>query len=238
MPVKRGRLTIVFTLAFALCGRAILPSAEAAPPRTTGAKPSPKGKGKGAQDEIAEKAARTHFENAERAYQGQEFQTALDEYQAAYDALPLPAFLFNIAQSYRQLDNPERAIEYYRRYLMLDPAASNRKTVEDLLVEQERRLDDKDRAVANAAERKSREANAQKPTGKAPAWQAPQTREDALLGRAPGPKNDKQPEAGTIWWMWGLLGGVVAGGVAAALMAGGSSTAVPTAQLGIVDLRR
>ncbi|MSP59003.1 MAG: hypothetical protein EXR72_01455 [Myxococcales bacterium] len=39
-------------------------------------------------------------------------------------------FLYNIAQAYRLSNRPPRAIEFYKKYLKLDPAAKKRKEVE------------------------------------------------------------------------------------------------------------
>src|SRR5262245_16353046 len=64
-------------------------------------------------DTKKEKAARADFEQAEKAFNVGRFDEALRHYQAAYDQLPLPAFLFNIAQCHRNLGNHERALFFY-----------------------------------------------------------------------------------------------------------------------------
>ena len=54
------------------------------------------------------------------------FDEALDEYQKAYDAKPLPDFLFNIGQCHRNLGDYEAAIFSFKKFLKLDPEAPNR----------------------------------------------------------------------------------------------------------------
>jgi tetratricopeptide (TPR) repeat protein len=89
----------------------------------------------------SEKEARALFQRAEMAFNLGKFSDALTDYQAAYQAKPLPGFLFNIAQCYRNMGNYERARFFYRRYLALEPRTSNRRLVEDLIAEMTRLLD-------------------------------------------------------------------------------------------------
>ena len=89
-----------------------------------------------------EAAARHHFEKAEKAYRVGNYDIAIAEYQAAYDAQPVPALLFNLAQAYRkrhavggQVADLRRAIEVFRAYLRDDPQTPKRDTVEKILTE-------------------------------------------------------------------------------------------------------
>jgi len=81
--------------------------------------------------------ARLHFERGEKLYALARFTDALGEYQAAFDAKPLPDFLFNIAQCYRNLADYDAAVFSFRKYLQLAPAADNREQVEQLIGELE-----------------------------------------------------------------------------------------------------
>ena len=81
---------------------------------------------------------RAHFEMAETKFNLGRFEEAAVDYQAAYEAEPLPAFLFNIGQCHRNLGNYERAPFYFRRYLELDPRSPNRPDAERLIVEMDR----------------------------------------------------------------------------------------------------
>ena len=55
--------------------------------------------------------------------------------QQAYQAKPLPGFVFNIAQCHRNLGNYERAGFFYRRYLTLERNPARRAQVETLIDE-------------------------------------------------------------------------------------------------------
>jgi tetratricopeptide (TPR) repeat protein len=85
-----------------------------------------------------ERPGRVLFEQAEVKFNVGRFDEALVDYQAAYDAEPLPAFLFNIGQCYRNLGNYERAQFYFRRYTALDPRSPNRAAAEHLIAEMDR----------------------------------------------------------------------------------------------------
>jgi len=91
--------------------------------------------------DVAARNARREFQRAEAAFNLGKFEQALAGYEAAYQAKPLPALLFNIAQCHRHLGNSDRALFFYRRYLALDPNSPNRATVEQLIAETERRRD-------------------------------------------------------------------------------------------------
>jgi tetratricopeptide (TPR) repeat protein len=86
--------------------------------------------------------ARIHFEKAQTAYQLGRFDEALREYEAAYRAMPEPAFLFNMAQAHRQQyridhdpEHLQKALTLYKSYLRESPEAQNRQTVTKLIEE-------------------------------------------------------------------------------------------------------
>lgn len=84
-------------------------------------------------DDPATRAARRHFERGEKLFALGKFDEALEEYQTAFDAKPLPAFLYNIGQCYRNLGDLDQAIFSFKKYLKLDPEAENREAVERLI---------------------------------------------------------------------------------------------------------
>jgi tetratricopeptide (TPR) repeat protein len=84
-------------------------------------------------DDAALLAAKHHFERGEKLYALTRFSEALDEYQRAFDAQPIPDFLFNIGQCYRNVGDYDAAIFSYQKYLKLAPAAPNREQVEQLI---------------------------------------------------------------------------------------------------------
>ena len=83
------------------------------------------------------RAAKRHFDRGEKLFALGKFDEALDEYQQAFDAKPLPGFLYNIGQCYRNLGDYEQAIFSFKKYLKLEPEASNKEAVERLIEELE-----------------------------------------------------------------------------------------------------
>lgn len=147
-------------------------------------------------DDPALRAAKRHFERGEKLYALTRFNEALDEYQKAFDARPLPDFLFNIGQCYRNLGDYDFAIFSYQKYLKLAPDAPNRDRVEQLIAELEAKQD--------RTETRRLGLQRSRPDPRDP-------REDPEPGieRSPGQPVYKQ------WWFWtGIAVAGVAGGVA------------------------
>ncbi len=68
--------------------------------------------------------ARAHFELGRKFFEAKAYQRAIVEYEAAYKAKPLPDFLFNIAQAYREMGERQKAMDAYRRFLELSKGES------------------------------------------------------------------------------------------------------------------
>ena len=81
-------------------------------------------------DDPAMRSAKRHFERGEKVFALGKFDEALDEYQKAFDAKPIPDFLYNIAQCYRNLGDYDQAIFSFKKFLQLAPDAPNRESVE------------------------------------------------------------------------------------------------------------
>ncbi len=79
--------------------------------------------------------AKLHFDLGKSYYDAGEYKQAVVEYEEAYRALPLPDFLFNIAQAYRLDGNRVAAIEYYKRYLLHDPDGRGADEARSILAE-------------------------------------------------------------------------------------------------------
>ncbi|MDB4966011.1 MAG: Thiol-disulfide isomerase [Myxococcales bacterium] len=99
--------------------------ATAAPPTAT----APPASATPAVDEDSAKA-RSFFEKGMGHFQLQEYDAAIDKWQAGFRLKPVPEFLYNIAQAYRLSKRPEKALQFYKTYLRLAPAAPNRVEVE------------------------------------------------------------------------------------------------------------
>lgn len=145
-----------------------------------------------AADDTATRAARRHFERGQKLYAATKFRDALDEYQQAFEARPLPDFLFNIGQCYRNLGDYDSAIFSYKKYLDAAPDSPNRPQVEQLITELQTRKEQED----------ARRLALQPPPP--PAAQPP----------APPPPAPPPPAARPIyarWWFWTGVGVIAAG---------------------------
>lgn len=79
--------------------------------------------------------ARQHAAQAKVHYDLGEFEKAAEEYILVYRVRPLPALLFNIAQSYRQAGLYEKAKQFYQSYLRENPDAQTTASVKRALKE-------------------------------------------------------------------------------------------------------
>ena len=197
-----------------------------------------------ARADDAENEARRLFQKAELNFNVGKFSEALTDYQAAYQAKPLPGFLFNIAQCYRNMGDQERARFFFRRYLALQPKAQNRRRVEELIDEMTRQLEAKQAQGAAAPPTTPPSTTAVEPPA-APVTPVPSETphaETATAEAAPAPasppppapeskasetppmvsaKSESEPESPPIytrWWFWTAAVVVVAGGAAATFL--------------------
>ena len=90
-------------------------------------------------DDPAERSAKRAYERGQKLFNLQKFDEALEQFQKAYDAKPIPDFLFNIGQCHRNLGDYDAAIFSFKKFLKLDPEAPNREQVEQLIEELERK---------------------------------------------------------------------------------------------------
>ena len=157
----------------------------------------------------AQAQSRAKFLEGNAAYEQAQFQTALDAYVEAYRLLPLPGFLFNIAQCYRQLGQPEQAATFYRRYLAQSKQPpSNAPLVRELIAEMDAAADksqQKDSSLrkqtAEVAERRARQDS---------------ERSRTVASRSTPAKTEVQGESlAKKWWVWAGAGAVAiaAGGI-------------------------
>jgi len=91
-----------------------------------------------AEDAIT-RSAKRYFANGEKLFALGKFDEALEQYQQAFEAKPLPGFLYNIGQCHRNLGNFDQAIFSFRKYLTLEPNAPNKEAVQHLIDELEER---------------------------------------------------------------------------------------------------
>jgi len=152
-----------------------------------------------AEGESPTRIAKRHYDRGQKLFALQKFDKALEQFQKAFDAKPIPEFLFNIGQCHRNLGDYEAAIFSFKRYLKLDPDAPNREKVEELIEELEQKL--------AAGESKKRRL----------------TKDDDDNEDRPPPQSGGSPIY-KKWWFWtgvaavGVAGGV---GIYAATASGG-----------------
>jgi hypothetical protein len=177
------------------------------------------------------------FERAQESFSQGRFDEARADYQAAYDLEPLPAFLFNIAQCYRNMGDYERAQLYFHRYTVHEPRGPNRPAAERLAAE-----------MSSLAEARRHQLAADSPAGApagAPVTTPPLTtppdhaggnsQTSLLAVRETGPPSPASPPFYRRGWFWAGVGGVVVLGAAAAALT--LSAAQPQGTLPPIDAR-
>ncbi|HJZ85835.1 MAG TPA: tetratricopeptide repeat protein [Polyangia bacterium] len=89
-----------------------------------------------AQEDLATKQAKQHFQKGMQYFQAGDFPNAVTELKEAYKIKRLPALLFNIGQTYRKMDDTDTAIFYFEKFLKESPPnAPNRGEAEKILAE-------------------------------------------------------------------------------------------------------
>jgi len=99
----------------------------AAPPASepaAAAAPAPAG------DDAAMAQAKQHFETGRNAYNAGDYVSAIREFKAAEQLRPSPILDYNIGLANEKLGKRRVAVKYYKRYLELQPNASNKAEVE------------------------------------------------------------------------------------------------------------
>jgi tetratricopeptide (TPR) repeat protein len=77
-----------------------------------------------------ESDAKRLYEAGTKAYDLGNYDKAIADYKAAYEAKNEPAFLYNLGQCYRLKNDVAQALFFYRAYLRRQPNAPNRAEVE------------------------------------------------------------------------------------------------------------
>lgn len=154
------------------------------------------------------RTAKKHFYRGEKLFALGRFDKALRAYEAAFEAKPLPEFLFNIGQCHANLGNYEQAIFSLRKFLRLRPNAKNREQVEEYIAE----LQEKQAAAKRKVELVPKDG-------------------DTSVEPAPRRPIYKR------WWFWTGVATVAAAGTAAVILSS-SGPSLPDTDLGNLDFRR
>jgi tetratricopeptide (TPR) repeat protein len=160
--------------------------------------------------DAASVAARRHFQDGSKAFSLGEFEAAIKEYRAAYNAKPDPAFLYNIAQAYRLAGDAGQAVFFYKSYLHNLPEAPNRQEVEERIVALEPLVArSKTPTVAEPAKTSAPTTTAPATTTSLPAGAQPvATTTTAATTMTSAPAKTPLYKK---WWLWTAVGVVAAG---------------------------
>lgn len=109
--------------------------------------------------------AREHMERGQALYQGERYIESAEEFLKAYEAQPFAAFLFNAGISYEKVGDPERASDYFSRYLKADPQAEDAADVKARIEKLRGVLQAREAALAAEAAAKAAEEGAAQTTG-------------------------------------------------------------------------
>jgi tetratricopeptide (TPR) repeat protein len=85
-------------------------------------------------------AAKEHYLRGTSYYDLGRYDEAIREFEAAYHFKNDPAFLYNLAQSYRQAGRPEQALHFYRTYLRYVPKPPNKADIEEKIEALEKQI--------------------------------------------------------------------------------------------------
>jgi tetratricopeptide (TPR) repeat protein len=87
-----------------------------------------------ADDAARDEQARMHFRVGSEYYAEGDFESALREFERAYEQSGRPGLLYNLYLSHQQLANLDEAISFLERYLAEVPEVEERATLEQRLV--------------------------------------------------------------------------------------------------------
>jgi tetratricopeptide (TPR) repeat protein len=163
-------------------------------------------------EDPSERTAKRHYDRGQKLFNLQKFDEALEQYQKAFDAKPIPSILFNIGQCHRNLGDYDAAIFSFKRYLKLDPEAENREQVEELIADLEQKKAEADTDRLKLGKRKKRDREEEQPV--------------------------ENPEGAPVykkWWFWTGLSVVAVGAGVGIYYATKSDGGPPSTDLGHID---
>jgi tetratricopeptide (TPR) repeat protein len=161
--------------------------------------------------------AKELFASALRHFDLTEYPQALAEFTEASRLKDDPALLYDIAQCYRHMNQPEDALRFYRAYLRRLPEARNRAEVETKIAALQEALVTEARSTARVDLKAPAPSRGEPP--------APTPGNPLLVPNAPAPKTPLYKK----WWLWTAVGGMVVVGVAVGLGVGLSGSGAPAA---------
>jgi hypothetical protein len=89
---------------------------------------------------VVQGGAKEHFINGREYYEEGRYQSAIEEFEKAYEFDPIPAFLYNIAQCYEKLGKLRPAVEYLNRFLDEDKEQTDTESIKRKIANLEERI--------------------------------------------------------------------------------------------------
>ena len=127
--VRASTVALALALVLALGPLPVVAAAQDAPAGAAEGE-TPGGAETAADKGPAETSARTHHEQGRLQFSVGKFDAAIAEFRKAYELKADPSFLYDIAEAYRVLGAPGRAVFFYRKYLSTHPSPPNQPEVE------------------------------------------------------------------------------------------------------------
>jgi len=184
-------------------------------------------------EDSAEQLAREQFQRGKRLFVLQEYRKALDAFRKARQLQALPEMLFMIGQCHRNLGSHVEAIRAYQGYLAGKPDAEDRRQVEALIAELERRTPT---SGPGPPPPESMPTPKGQPIGRA-TRPAQRGAHPAMTMPPPAPVVRRRPLY-RRWWFWAVVGGVAVAALGTGLAVGYSRRPhSPAGSIGTVDLR-
>jgi len=141
-------------------------------------------------------AAKKHYSRARDYQDAGKYDEAATEYLAAYELYPDAEFLFNVGEVYRLKGNKRRAVEYFEKYLALDPngrgsadARASVATLKKAIAAEEAEVARK-RAADEAAARQTEHEDTTETTSESSAGESTQGESTAAPVEAVYPRED------------------------------------------------
>jgi tetratricopeptide (TPR) repeat protein len=139
--------------------------------------------------------AKAHFEAGEKLQRAGEYDQAIAEYSKGYAQVPLPAFLFNIAQAYRLKGDRYEAVLWYQKYLTAEPNGRASPEARDHIATLKKEIEAQNaEAMRRAAEEERRRAEERRK--KEAAERAKQAEEEERLRRAEREREETRSSRG------------------------------------------
>jgi hypothetical protein len=160
------------------------------------------------------RGAREHYEKGTALYDLGQYREAAHEYEEAFKLKPSSALLFNIGQAYRLAGDETPALRAYRGYLRREPQATNRSEAEGHIARLEQALAAKRAGTATAAPvaTEPKPVTAPEPVKITPPPPAVNPPPVAVVTSPASHAAERTPTY-KKWWVWTIVGGVVAAGV-------------------------